>query len=199
MHVNLPRATLVAPLIASLCFPVVGCGLFRRSKISTNVSSNVEINEQGRDLATLTRDEYEIIETSIGEDKQVGVFVFTLPVGQQTTKEEGAASAYYAAVDRIPECDALMSPRVSVKRTLIPFLLINIVIRKTRVKGRCAHFIGERDGVVNERGSVPPETQAPAQVEAESEAETEIETEVEKAAEPEADPAPDAEADPDPA
>ncbi|MEM6991291.1 MAG: hypothetical protein AAF721_12355 [Myxococcota bacterium] len=152
-------ALVVVPLIASLALPTLGCGLFRRrGNVSTSANSSVEVNNQGRDLATLSRDEYEIIETSIGEDKQTSVFILTIPVGQQTSRDEAADSAYYAAVDRIPECDVLMMPRVSVDRVLIPLLLVNIVVRKTRVKGRCAHLKGEKEGVVNSRGAFDAKT-----------------------------------------
>ncbi len=153
------RSALLTPIVLSLALPSFGCGLFRRrNNVSSSASSSVEVNNQGRDLATLSRDEYEIIETSIGEDKSTGVFLVTIPVGQQTTKDEAADSAYYAAVDRIPECDVLLMPRVSVKRVLIPLLLVNIVVRKTRVKGRCAHLKGEKEGVVNSRGAFDSKT-----------------------------------------
>lgn len=154
---------LVSAVIAGLCLPPSGCGLFRRRGVNTNVSSNVEVNQQGRDIATLSRDEYEIVDTSIGEDKQVGVYLLTIPLGQQTSKDEGVDSAYYAAVDRLPECDSLLMPRVSVKRVLIPLLIVNIVIRKTRVKGRCVHLKAERNGVANERGVVASAQDAPKQ------------------------------------
>ncbi|MBL4686067.1 MAG: hypothetical protein JKY37_15845 [Nannocystaceae bacterium] len=152
------RALIIAPLLIGFVLPTFGCGLFRRNRNSNSASNNVEINTQGRDIATLNRDEYEIIETSIGEHKQTSFFLLTIPVGKQTSKSEGVDGAYYAAVDRIPECDVLMMPRVSVERVLIPLLLVNIVIRKTRVKGRCAHLKGEREGVVNSRGAFAAKT-----------------------------------------
>lgn len=101
------------------------------------MSNTVQVNQTGRDIATLRRDEYDVIETSIGEDKSTAVFLVTFPVGRHTTKDESISSAYYNAVDRVPDCDAMMMPRVDVKRVVIPLLLINIVIKKTRVKGRC--------------------------------------------------------------
>ena len=164
----LPRPLIIGPLVASFVLPAFGCGLFRRrNQVNSTVNSSVEVNSQGRDIATLSRDEYEIIETSVGESKHTGVLLLTIPVGQQTTTDEGIENAYYAAVDRVPECDALLMPRVSVKRIVIPLLLVNIVIRKARVKGRCAHFKGERGGVANERGFVaaPEGSQEPEEIE----------------------------------
>lgn len=131
---------LAVPLIVGMCLPSYGCGLFRRrGNTTTNVQSSVEINQQGRDVATLEREEYEVIDTSIGTSKSTSVFFLTLPVGNHTTGDEQVDAAYYNAVDRIPECDALMMPRVTTKRTLVPLLIVNIMVRKTTVKGRCLH------------------------------------------------------------
>lgn len=132
---------IAVPVVLGLALPPVGCGLFRRrNSTTTNVENSVEVNQTGRDIATLERHEYEVIETSIGMNKSTGIFVLTLPVGSHTTPGEQVDSAYYNAVDRIPECDAMLMPRVDVKRTLVPLLLINIVVKKTTVKGRCIHI-----------------------------------------------------------
>ncbi|MEM7152742.1 MAG: hypothetical protein AAF799_07860 [Myxococcota bacterium] len=132
---------LAVPLIVGMCLPPIGCGLFRRrGNTTTNVQSSVEINQQGRDVATIERDEYEVIDTSIGTSKATSVYFLTIPVGNHTTGDEQIDAAYYNAVDRIPECDALMMPRVTTKRTLVPLLIVNIMVRKTTVKGRCLHI-----------------------------------------------------------
>lgn len=134
---------LVAFLICGLlAIPATGCGFLARRRNTTNVSNTVQVNQTGRDIATLRRDEYDVIDTSIGEDKSTAFFLVTLPVGRQTTKEESISTAYYNAVDRVPDCDAMMMPRVDVKRVVIPLLLVNIVIKKTRVKGRCIQISG---------------------------------------------------------
>lgn len=147
------------------CLPTFGCGLLSRGRNTTNVSSNIEINQQGRDVATLKRSQYEVIDTSIGEDKAASFFLLTIPVGKQTSKEESVGSAHYNAVDRIPECDALMMPRVDVKRTIIPLLLVNIVVRKTRVKGRCINIkdevVADDDTIVGNDASVAETQPAP--------------------------------------
>jgi|GEM_PF-1751264 len=154
---SLSRIAVVA-VAASLALPAFGCGLFRRrNQVNTSVSSSVSVTQTGRDLETLTRDEYEIVDTSIGEDKSTSFYVLTIPVGNQTTVEEMTENAYYRAVDRLPECDSLIMPRASVKRTVIPLLLVNIVIKKTLVKGRCAHLKGDREPVAK----VEPSTSAP--------------------------------------
>ncbi len=140
----MPLRWIALPVVLGLCLPPIGCGLFRRrGNVNTNVSSNVEINQQGRDVATLRRDEYEVIDTSIGTHKARSIYLLGLPVGSQSSPDQVTDSAYYNAVDRIPECDALMMPRVDARRTYIPLLLVNIVIRRTTVKGRCIHIKDE--------------------------------------------------------
>lgn len=129
------------PIIAISALLSLGCGLFHRNKNTTTVSSNVEVSQQGRDIATLRRGEYEVIGTSLGEDVSRRVYVLTIPVGSQTGASEGIANAYYDAVDRNPQCDAIVMPRVETKRIVIPLILVNIIVRKNRVKGRCVHIL----------------------------------------------------------
>lgn len=146
---------IAVPLALALSLPSMGCGLFRRNKTTTNVSSSVQINDQGRDVATLQRDEYEVIGTSMGQDKSTQVFFLTIPMGSQTGAAEGAENAYYDAVDRDPQCDALLMPRAATKRIVIPLIIINIVIRKNRVKGRCIHVL-ENDQLDGEASAEQP-------------------------------------------
>ncbi|MEX1368651.1 MAG: hypothetical protein AB1Z98_36320 [Nannocystaceae bacterium] len=131
---------IIIPVALGLCLPSLGCGLFRRNRTTNNISSSVQINQQGRDTATLERHEYDFIDTSIGMNKSTGVFLLTIPVGAQTTHSEQVDSAYFAAVDRIPECDAIPMTRVDTRRIIIPLLLVNIVVKKVTVKGRCVHL-----------------------------------------------------------
>lgn len=140
---------IVAPLALSLSLPAFGCGLFRRNKTTTNVSSNVEINQQGRDVATLRRDEYEVLDTAIGYDQSNQVYFLTIPIGSLTGASEGVDNAYFDAVASNVDCDALSMHRVQTKRIVIPLLIINIVVRKNRVQGRCIHIL-ENDALDGE-------------------------------------------------
>jgi len=164
------RFTWIAvPVALGLALPSTGCGLFRRrANVNTNVSSSVEINQSGRDLATLERHEYEVIETSIGINKSTSVFVLTIPVGSQTSHDEQVSSAYFAAVDRVKGCDAMLLPRVETKRTLVPLLVVNLVFKRITVKGRCIHIkeddvLADGEGAASDTGGgdVVP-TEAPA-------------------------------------
>jgi len=137
---------IVIPVALGLLPPVTGCGLFRRrTNVNTSVSSSVEVSQTGRDIATLERHEYEVIETSVGQNKSTSVFVLTLPVGGQTSHQEQVDTAYSTAVSRVKGCDALLMPRVETKRVLVPLLLVNFAFKTITVKGRCVHIKEDGD------------------------------------------------------
>lgn len=141
------HAWIAIPVALGLLLPAPGCGLFRRrTNVNTNVSSSVEVNQTGRDVATLARHEYEVLATSVGQNKSTSVFVLTLPVGGQTSHQEQVDTAYSAAVSHVPGCDAMLMPRVETKRVLVPLLLINFAFKTITVKGRCIH-IKENDAL----------------------------------------------------
>lgn len=141
------HAWIAIPVVLGLLVPAQGCGLFRRrNNINTSVSSSVEVNQTGRDVATLARHEYEVLTTSVGKNKSTSVFVLTLPVGGQTSHQEQVDTAYSVAVSGVPGCDALLMPRVETKRVLVPLLLINFAFKSITVKGRCIH-IKENDAL----------------------------------------------------
>lgn len=166
------HAWIAIPVIVGLSLPAPGCGLFRRrTNVNTSVSSSVEVSQTGRDVATLERHEYEVIETSVGQNKSTSVFVLTLPVGGQTSHQEQVDTAYSTAVSRVPGCDAILMPRVETKRVLVPLLLINFAFKTITVKGRCIHIKddaalegGEAAGsdTGGGGGEAEPEASAPA-------------------------------------
>lgn len=144
------HAWIAVPVALGLLLPAPGCGLFRRrNNVNTSVSSSVEVSQTGRDVATLERHQYEVLETSVGQNKNTSVFVLTLPVGGQTSHEEQVDTAYSFAVSRVPGCDALLMPRVETKRVLVPLLLVNFAFKTITVKGRCIHI--KDDGVLEGR------------------------------------------------
>ncbi len=161
-------AFIAAPLALCLALPTTGCGLFRRrTNVNTSVSSSVEVSQTGRDVATLERHEYEVLETSIGVSKSTSVFVLTLPVGSQTSHDEQVGSAYFQAVSREKGCDALLMPRVDTKRTLVPLLLVNLVFKRVTIQGRCIHVkedevLGDEGGSDTGGGGEPVAADAPA-------------------------------------
>lgn len=118
--------------------PAPGCGLFRRRReTSNNVSTSVQVAQTGRDTSTLSRDEYEALKISSGTDKARRWFVLSFPVGAQASADEVEENAYYQAVGKVDECDALLMPHARHRRVIIPLLLVNVVIYEADVQGRC--------------------------------------------------------------
>jgi hypothetical protein len=138
------HAWIAVPVALGLLLPAPGCGLFRRrTNVNTSVSSSVEVNQTGRDIATLQRHEYEVLEISVGQNKSTSVFLLTLPVGGQTSHQEQVDTAYSGAVARVKGCDAMLFPRVETKRVLVPLLLVNFAFKTITIKGRCIHIKGD--------------------------------------------------------
>ena len=126
---------LVLGVATALAAP--GCA-FRRSVHNTTLQSSVQIDQGGAGgVATLTRDEYEVRGTSSGKDKTTRVFVLWFPVGNHKSASEVWDSAYSNAVDNAEDCDGLLLPRTQVKRVVVPLLLVNVIVKKVQVKGRC--------------------------------------------------------------
>lgn len=126
----------VASAVCVALVSQVGCGL-RRTKQSTNVATSVVLNQNGESMQALARDEYEVLGTGEGKDNTVGVFILWFPAGNQKSNAELNDSAYFSAVDSHAGCDAMRMGRAKTRRVVIPLLLVNIIIKSVRVKGRC--------------------------------------------------------------
>ena len=129
-------ATTLVTTIAVFGMAMGGCA-FRRSMHRSTLSSQVNIDQDGRDVATLDRSEYTVLGTAAGRDKTTRVFVLWFPVGNHKSPAEVWDSAYYDAVEHVDGCDGLLLPRAKTKRIVIPLLLVNIIVKKTALKGRC--------------------------------------------------------------
>ena len=129
-------ATALVATIAVSGMAMGGCA-FRRSVHRSTLSSQVTIDQDGRDVATLDRSEYTVLGTAAGRDKTTRVFVLWFPVGNHKSPAEVWDSAYYDAVEHVEGCDGLLLPRAKTKRIVIPLLLVNIIVKKTALKGRC--------------------------------------------------------------
>lgn len=124
---------------------LTGCGLFRRG-VNTSLSSSVEINQQhGRDIATLSRDDYVIHDIRMGEDVSRQVFLLFFPIGAQISPQESSDNAYFQAISENEQCDALLMPYVHIDRKVLPLLVVNIITRTTQVKGRCIEVVEAKD------------------------------------------------------
>ncbi len=110
----------------------------------------------GRDVATLARHEYEVLGTAQGRDKTTRVFVLWFPVGQHKSPAEVWDSAYYDAVRRVEDCDGLLLPRARTKRIVIPLLLVNVIVKRTDVAGRCIRIKTDEELAAEHRAGGHP-------------------------------------------
>lgn len=133
------RPLVLGTLAILTALPAPGCGLFRRRRGNgdTSVSTNVSVAQTGRDINTLSRDEYEVLATTAGESKATRWFFLSLPVGGQTSSAEVEENAYYNAVGKVTGCDALMMAHPQHRRVIVPLLIINVVRYEASVRGRC--------------------------------------------------------------
>lgn len=133
------RRLILGTLVTLIALPAPGCGLFRRRRGNgeTSVSTNVSVAQTGRDISTLTRDEYEVLDTTAGESKATRWFFLSLPVGGQTSAAEVEENAYYNAVGKVTGCDALVMAHPKHRRVIVPLLLVNVVRYEASVRGRC--------------------------------------------------------------
>jgi len=133
------RRLILGTLATLIALPAPGCGLFRRrrGKGDTSVSTSVSVAQTGRDINTLSRDEYEVLGTTSGDAKATRWFFLSIPVGGQTNTAEVEENAYYNAVGKVTGCDKLMMAHAKHRRVIVPLLLINVVRYEASVRGRC--------------------------------------------------------------
>lgn len=132
------RPWILGALVVLTALPAPGCGLFRRRRSrDTNVATSVSVAQTGRDINTLTRDEYEVLATTSADAKATRWFFLSFPVGGQTTANEVEENAYYSAVGKVSGCDALMMAHPKHRRVVVPLLIVNIVRYEASVRGRC--------------------------------------------------------------
>jgi len=105
--------------------------------MTSNVSSSVSVSSTQRDIATIERPEYEVLELTSGYAKSRRWFILWFPVGNHNTQAELAENAAYDAVARVENCDEVMLPHTKSKRIVIPLLLVNVVLKDMSVRGRC--------------------------------------------------------------
>ena len=132
------RPWLLGSLVLLTALPAPGCGLFRRRRGGdTNVATSVSVAQTGRDINTLTREEYEVLSTTSADARATRWFFLSFPVGGQTSANEVEENAYYSAVGKVSGCDALMMAHPKHRRVIVPLLIVNIVRYEASVRGRC--------------------------------------------------------------
>ncbi|MCR9166290.1 MAG: hypothetical protein ACE37F_00020 [Nannocystaceae bacterium] len=132
------RSWLLGSLAVLTAIPAPGCGLFRRRRGGeTNVATSVSVAQTGRDINTLTRDEYEVLSTTSADAKATRWFFLSFPVGGQTSADEVEENAYYSAVGKVSGCDALLMAHPKHRRVIVPLLIVNVVRYEASIRGRC--------------------------------------------------------------
>jgi len=168
-HIDLPQGStdylsvspaLWIPVLAVVAFSLTACA--PKPQIQNTLSTGSELSFAGHGVDNLHREDYEALGIAEGRDRSASWFVLWFPVGGIRSKSEIIDGAYYDAVESVPGCDGLLVPRVKSQRYLVPLLLVNVVVRRHAVKGRCFHIISDRERA-NERdaGPPPPERSGP--------------------------------------
>ncbi len=128
-----------AALLGLILALAPGCNLgFRKTTQSTSVSVSGAV----QDIATLQRHEYEVLGQAEGAASSRAFFVLLFPIGEQKSRDTLIDDAYYAAADTVEGCDALLVPRMRTRTVVIPLVLLNVVHRSVRLKGRCVRVLG---------------------------------------------------------
>lgn len=99
-----------------------------------NLSSEISINNSSQ-IEALKRDDYKVLRTTTGVASTSRFYVLFIPIGKYKTNVELYESAYYDAVDNLPNADALILPRQQIKKLIIPLILFNYSRREITVSG----------------------------------------------------------------
>ncbi len=148
-------------LTVSLSF-ATGCASRR---ISNTIDASPETSFAGHGVEQLERGDYEVLGQAEGSDASSSWFVLWFPVGGIRTKNEIIDAAYFDAVESVPGCDALLIPRVKSRRIVIPLILVNVVIKRNKLKGRCVRILGDQERGLERGGqgaAAPAAAAAPA-------------------------------------
>lgn len=146
----------VACLAATLALSFApGCA--RSRGISNTIDAAPESSFAGHGVEALERADYEVLGQAQGSDASSSWFVLWFPVGGIRTKNEIIDAAYFDAVESMPGCDALLIPRVKSRRIVIPLLLVNVVIKRNELKGRCVRILGDQERGVERGAALRPD------------------------------------------
>jgi hypothetical protein len=129
------RKNLLVPHILGLLviFLMSSCSLTlpRFSKNTTGVT----VTNNSSQIEPLKRGEYTTLRTTTGKASTTRCYILFIPIGKHKTNRELFDNAYYAAVENLPDADALILPRQETKKLTIPLLLFNYNKRTTTVTG----------------------------------------------------------------
>lgn len=86
-------------------------------------------------IESLKREEYSVLRTTTGMASTTRFYILFIPIGKHKSNNELFDNAYYAAVENLPDADALILPRQKTRKLTIPLLLFNYNRRSTTVTG----------------------------------------------------------------
>ncbi|EDM80864.1 hypothetical protein PPSIR1_28178 [Plesiocystis pacifica SIR-1] len=115
------------------CALALGSGCSRQLRASQSVSLSGDTSPE---IEALEREEYEVRKSVEAEESSTQVYILWFPVGSVRTGPELYESAYFEAAES-NDCDGLILPHERVRRIVVPLIAVNIVVKKTRVRGRC--------------------------------------------------------------
>jgi|GEM_PF-3791804 len=101
---------------------------------SKTTIGEIGTNDIGQ-IESLKRGEYSVLKTTTGKASTTRCYILFIPIGKHKTNSELFDNAYYAAVENLPNADALILPRQKTKKLTIPLLLFNYNRRTTTVTG----------------------------------------------------------------
>lgn len=134
MNKKVSFKTLLLLSFALMAFSSCSVTLPFFSRTNQNQSNEFSINNASQIEALQSKD-YNVLQTTTGSASTSRFYFLLFPIGKHKTNSELFESAYYDAVDNLPNADALILPRQKIKKFTVPLLLVNYNRREVTVSG----------------------------------------------------------------
>jgi hypothetical protein len=118
-------------LLSSVIIVLSSCSVLPNRQ---NITNEYSINNISQ-IEALKRDDYNVLRTTSGTAATSRFYLFIFPMGKHKTNTELYQNAYYDAVDNLPNADALILPRQTIKKFILPLILFNYSRREVTVTG----------------------------------------------------------------
>jgi hypothetical protein len=92
------------------------------------------VTDKNISFEKLSRNQYEITSDVVTHSRSNKIWILFIPIGGKSL-EKRQAKAYKRALSEC-KCDGIISPQYSERKVILPLLLVNLVHRSTRVKGK---------------------------------------------------------------
>lgn len=103
---------------------------------SSCTSSKSSVNPKQAELNRLTRNDYNLLQTTEGVAKSNRVWFLFVPIGGKTDQRLYEV-AYNNGVENLKQdADGILEPRYDYKRFTVPLILINYIHKEVKVKGK---------------------------------------------------------------